>query len=146
MKVLAKKFSPCRLSQYMIFCHKTHFCGRYSAPDLRQTGGPSILRGHFCTLKWYSQACIGLLCTPARNACFKPVKAWYASQPASLAGGKKKLVEISGGGFSQPSLFEHLILKLCSKFRNILLYLSNQNAVQFLQFYITHITHIFFYS
>ena len=26
----------------MIFCHKTHFCGRYSAPDLRQTGGPGM--------------------------------------------------------------------------------------------------------
>ena len=33
----------------VLVCHKTHFCGRYSAPDLRQTGGPSILRGYFCS-------------------------------------------------------------------------------------------------
>jgi hypothetical protein len=59
-------------------------------------------------------------CNNFFNACFKPVKAWYASQPASLAGGEKKLVEISGGGFSQPSLFDYLILEFCSKFRNIL--------------------------
>ena len=64
MKVLAKKFSPCRLSQNIIFCHKTHFCGRYSAPDLRQTGGPCVQRGHFCPLIWYSQACIGLVTVP----------------------------------------------------------------------------------
>ena len=70
IKVLEKKFSPCRLSQYMIFCHKTHFCGRYSAPDLHQTGGPSDLRGHFCSLKYDSQACIGLVCPPARFACW----------------------------------------------------------------------------
>ena len=72
IKVLAKKFSPCRLSQYMIFCHKTHFCGRYSASDLRQTGGPCVTCSHFCThfcsFKWHSQACIGLVCTPARFA------------------------------------------------------------------------------
>ena len=52
----------------MIFCHKTHFCGRYSAPDLRQTGGPCVLRGYFCTLIWHSQACLGLVCHPARFA------------------------------------------------------------------------------
>ena len=61
--------------------------------------------------------------------CFKPVKALYASQPASLAGGKKKLVEISGGGFAQPSLFEHLILEIGSKFRNVLCTIKMQICI-----------------
>ena len=79
MKVLAKKFSPCRLSQNIIFCHKTHFCGRYSAPDLRQTGGPCVLKQYFCILIWHSQACVGLVCTPARYA------RWGAITPPRFA-------------------------------------------------------------
>jgi hypothetical protein len=34
--------------------------------------------------------------------------------------GQEKLVEMSGGGFAQPSLFEHLILEFGSKFRNVI--------------------------
>ena len=47
-----------------------HIFWEISASDLRQTGGPCLLRGYFCIIKWYSQACIGLVCPPARFACW----------------------------------------------------------------------------
>ena len=68
----------------MIFCHKTHFCGRYSAPDLRQTGGPSGLRGHFCPLIWHSQVCIGLVCHPARFARWVAIIIIFTPVPTEM--------------------------------------------------------------